>query len=138
MLAQRAVPLFLIVLISQVSGQEAKKELDQLQGEWTMLSREANGKASANTNWKLTIKGDQWKVTRPNDDMAGVGPEVTIKLDPSKNPKELDLNDRPGIYKLEGDTLTFCRPNGANAGRPKEFNSVGPNEIIVWKRAMKK
>src|SRR5215813_13219561 len=91
----RAVPFAIFVLIaSEVHGQDAKKELDQLQGEWTMLSREANGKASANTNWKLTIKGDQWKIARPNDDRVGAG--ATIKLDPSKNPKEIDLNDWKG------------------------------------------
>src|SRR5262245_63066236 len=113
-MSARAVPLFLVVLIAtDVSGQDVKKELDQLQGEWMMLSREVNGKPSANTNWKLTIKGDQWIVTRPDGDVTAV--QATIKLDPSKKPKEIDLiakgdRARPGIYKLEGDTLTFCRP----------------------------
>jgi uncharacterized protein (TIGR03067 family) len=137
-MSARAVPFFVVVLIaSEISGQDAKKELDDLQGEWTMLSRETNGKTSTNTNWKLTIKGDDWKVTRPNDDVSAL--QATIKLDPSKKPKEINLGNLPGIYKLEGDNLTFCRPaQSANADRPKEFNSVSPNEIIVWKRAMKK
>jgi uncharacterized protein (TIGR03067 family) len=142
-MAARAVPLFLLVLIvADVSGQDAKKELDQLQGEWMMSSRETNGKPSTNTNWKLTIKGDQWVVRRPDGDVAAV--EATIKLDPSKKPKEIDLITKKGsmigIYKLEGDTLTFCRPGPTkDAVRPKEFKTADtPNEIIVWKRTEKK
>jgi uncharacterized protein (TIGR03067 family) len=144
MSARALLPFFVLVLIATgVSGEEAKKELDQLQGEWTMHSRETNGKPSANTVWKLTIKGDQWTVTRPNGGVAAL--EATIKLDPSKKPKEIDLiakkgSSMIGIYKLEGDTLTFCRPGPSpNAERPKEFKTAdSPNEIIVWKRAEKK
>src|SRR5262245_39498696 len=143
-MSARAVSLFLVVLMAtNVSGQDVKKELDQLQGEWMMLSREANGKPSDNTNWKLTIKGDQWTVTRPDGDVAAV--QAKIKLDPSKKPREIDLISKggrsmSGIYKLEGDTLTFCRPGPSkNAERPKEFTTPdSPNEIIVWKRTVKK
>ncbi|MCI0458186.1 MAG: TIGR03067 domain-containing protein [Gemmataceae bacterium] len=143
-MSARAALLFVAVLIAaDVSAQDAKKELDKLQGEWMMFSREANGKKSDNTNWKLTIKGDQWTVTRP--DGEGVAVQAMIKLDPSKEPKEIDLilkGDRStrGIYKLEGDTLTFCRPGPSkNAERPKEFKTTdSPNEIIVWKRAEKR
>lgn len=143
-MSTRAVPLILVVLFAAgASGQDAKKDLDQLQGDWMMQSREANGNPSTNTNWKLTIKGDQWSVTRPDKDTAAL--QATIKLDPSKKPKEIDLMSKkgvfiPGIYKLDGDTLTFCRPGPSmNAERPKEFKTAdSPNEIIVWKRAVKK
>lgn len=142
-MSARAAPLFLVVLlVTSASGQDAKKDLDQLQGEWMMHSREANGKPSTNTNWKLTIKGDQWTVTRPDGGTAAI--QATIKLDPAKNPKEIDLMYKrgvssPGIYKLEGDTLTLCRPGPSmNAERAKEFKTTGsPNEIIVWKRTVK-
>jgi uncharacterized protein (TIGR03067 family) len=136
-------PLFLLMLIATgVSAQDSKKELDKLQGEWTMFSREANGNPSANTNWKLTIKGDQWTVTRPDKDVGGIN--STIKLDPSKKPKEIDLITKrgtiSGIYKLEDDTLTFCRPASIkNVERPKEFKTAdSPNQIIIWKRTVKK
>src|SRR5262249_38306810 len=87
--------------------------------------------------------GDQWTVTRPDGDVAAV--QAKIKLDPSKKPREIDLISKggrsmSGIYKLEGDTLTFCRPGPSkNAERPKEFKTAdSPNEIIVWKRTVKK
>jgi uncharacterized protein (TIGR03067 family) len=137
-MSARSVSFFLTILIATVvSGQDAKKELDQLQGEWTMFSRESNGQPSMNTRWKLTITGDKWKVTRPDSDEAAAG--ATIKLDPSKNPKTIDLGNLPGIYKLEDDTLTLCRPaQSMNANRPNEFKSDSSNEIIVWKRVGKK
>jgi len=137
-MSARIVPFFIVALIATVvSGQDANKELDELQGVWVMSSREVNGKPYDNTRFKLTIKGDQWKVTRPDDDVA-VKLE-TIKIDPSKSPKTIDLGNWPGIYKLEGDTLTLCRSAYVtNAARPKEFSSLNLNEIVVWKRAEKK
>lgn len=110
-----------------------KKELDKLQGEWTLVSREAKGKKSDETakNYKLTIKGDQW--------ILNPGPTATITIDASKDPKWIDLTKfAPGIYQLEGDTLTICRPT-SGTGRPKEFKATkdGANAVIVYKRTSK-
>jgi uncharacterized protein (TIGR03067 family) len=123
-------------------AQDAKKELEKLQGEWTMVSLEQRGKKVPDETvnlYKLTIKGDQWIVK------AGDGPEskVTFKIDPSKDPKTLDMTFKgadeetssQGIYKLEGDTLTLCRTVG-DRERPKEFKTTEEAGIlVVWKRA---
>jgi len=42
-----------------------------------------------------------------------------------------------GIYKLDGDTLTFCRPQASGGERPKEFKSTPGVVLIVYKRAGK-
>ena len=140
----RVVLPFAVVFLIAAAGaaQDTKKELEKLQGEWTMVSMETKGmKAPAEVvkKYKLTIKGDQWTVTTLN---AGEG-KATFKIDPSKNPKTIDLTFKvaeketpsQGIYKLEGDTLTLCRIAGGRE-RPKEFKTTEEAGIlVVWKRA---
>jgi uncharacterized protein (TIGR03067 family) len=143
MRTRAVLPCVVVVLIAAATpAQDAKKELDKLQGEWTMVSLEQRGKKvpeETAKQHKLTIKGDEWTVR------AGDGPEnkVTFKIDPSKDPKTIDMTfkvaDREipsqGIYKLEGDTLTLCRTAG-NLERPKEFKTTEKAGIlVVWKRA---
>ena len=75
---------------------------------------------------KLTFAGDKHTVKVGKDTIIG-----TQKLDPTKNPKEIDATDTEGpfkgkttqgIYKLDGDMFTVCfAPPGKD--RPKEFTS---------------
>jgi RNA polymerase sigma-70 factor (ECF subfamily) len=144
MVTRAVLPIvFLVVLIgTAVSAQEAKDELDGLQGQWVGVSREDRGKKMPDeiaTQRKLTIQGNRWIVKGRN------GPEgdFAIQTDPSKNPKTIDVTLKAdkgtftfvGIYKLEGDTLTVClRP--APRGRPEQFETTkqGGN-LEVWRRA---
>jgi uncharacterized protein (TIGR03067 family) len=120
-----------------------KKDLDQLQGDWTMVAMEFRGDKAGEEqvkNNKLTIKGDKWTVT-----IADRETKATFKIDPSKDPKTLDLtitiNDvitrSKGIYKLDGDTFTLCRTTG-DVERPKEFKTANTGAgLVVWKRVSK-
>jgi len=139
----RVVLPFAVVLLIAAGGpaQDTKKELEKLQGEWTMVSMETKGMKAGDKvvkQYKLTIKGDQWTVTT----LKG-GARATFKIDPSKNPKTIDLTfelnkkgtPSRGIYKLEGDTLILCRAAG-DRERPKEFKTTEEAGIlVVWKRA---
>ena len=122
----------------------AKKDLEKLAGTWVMESLEVDGKQVPEEKLKgttLEIKGDKYIVTTKDDKY-----EVTLKLDPGKKPKEIDMifpngaelpKVRKGIYELGEDTFKICRGQGDNQERPTEFGTW-PNTgvfLVVWKRS---
>ncbi len=138
-------------VVLEAKGQDPKKdaikkELGKLEGSWKLVSREAKGKKTAAEDlkdWHLTIKGDQWTQTYPGGVMQG-----TMRIDPGKDPKTMDLTFQApgrkiptrGIYALgsssEGDTLTLCRVSQPGLPRPKEFKTTDKAGLLfVWKRA---
>jgi len=135
----------LLVAVTQPAQDAVKTELDKLQGDWTMVSQEIRGQKTpeetAKQN-KLTVKGDQWTRSTAKGNVE----TVTFKIDPSKDPKTMDMtyvgpagkeSHWLGIYKLEGDTLTMCRVAGFKE-RPKEFKTTpDAGFLLVWKRAGK-
>ena len=115
-----------------------KQEREKLQGKWKLTSVARDGKErAAGFDFFVVIKGDKW------DDNG-----TTIQIDPSQNPKRIDLNYKKGpdgqapfekgIYKLDKDTLTvcICEPIG-EVERPKEFKSTEGHVIRVYKRTEK-
>jgi uncharacterized protein (TIGR03067 family) len=119
-----------------------KQELARLQGVWTMLELEANGRQAqpGEMKWILVIEGNQY-----NPGLGELSLEYTFRIDPSLTPKAIDLipQDGPergktirGIYALEGDTLKICRPLDSYGDRPAGFTTrPGSNTSrVVWKK----
>lgn len=145
MLMRATLPIAVVFMIAaDEPAKDTKKELELLQGEWTMVSMETLGRKSSERlvkASKLTITGDSWikKIGDKED-------KTTIQIDPSSNPKTIDLifkddNGKEkrnlGIYKLEGDILTQCYV-GVDSDRPKEFKTTAEQGIVtVWKRVKK-
>ena len=133
-----------IGLLSAAAQKEGadKKELEKFQGKWATASVMVDGEAEDEIKDRfLAIKGNK-ATFLDKDKERGTG---SMKLDPGKSPAHLDFTyeDGPakgttlkGIYKFEGDTLTFCY-GGFGKDRPNEFASrPGSGTIlIVQKRA---
>ena len=145
MVTRVLLPVVVVVLVAaSVPTQDTKEELEKLQGEWTMVSSERKGKKLDDKIvklYKLTITGDQWVVTVGGKQAS----EATFKIDPSKDPKTMDVTLQAGdqqvlalgIYKLQGDTLTQCRTE-PGLERPKEFKTTEEaRALFVWQRAKK-
>jgi uncharacterized protein (TIGR03067 family) len=105
----------------------AKKELDGLQGEWTLVSATRDGKDMPQDMVKAvkcTIKGDKFTIARDGKTVE----EGTLKLDATKKPKEIDMalsegkQTALGIYELSGDTYKLCYAP-PEKDRPKEFGA---------------
>ena len=134
------------VTISSAWAEEneaVKKDLAQLQGEWSMVSGSTDGQPMPDLllkQMKRVCKGDEATVT-----MAGqIYIKAKITIDPSKKPKTIDYQmtdgftkgkKQLGIYEVEGETFKSCfgKPG---AERPTGFTSK-PGDgrtLSVWKR----
>ena len=129
------------------AAEDAKKDLEKLEGTWLLVAGERDGKKFTEEEVKKTklfIKGDTFRI--PESSVA-TSQDGTIKMDPSKKPKEMDATTGSGpdkgkiwqgIYELDGDTYRVCfAPPGKD--RPKEFSSkAGSGHLLqVWKRQEK-
>ena len=126
-----ALPACLGLTVVLLAG-DAPAETKKLEGQWSIVVAEKNGqKAPADVlQLVLTISGNKLSLRHPDANVQGAERDFTFTLDPTKKPHWIDLvkaedpqkGDRgPGIYKLVGNELTICIPEGDNADRPTEF-----------------
>jgi uncharacterized protein (TIGR03067 family) len=115
----------------------------EFEGEWKLVSGVMDGK-------EMEASTVQWvkRVTHGNQTTVLAGPQTMLKVeftfDPSQSPQSIDYislagpnkgKTQLGIYKREGDLLTFCvAPPGAE--RPANFVSVAGDgrTLTAWKR----
>lgn len=137
------LPLALLIL-----GCGARPDKDQLQGSWTVVAADREGRpypgrigdqlvfAGDKVTVKAKIKGASGKVLKE------ASREYAYQLMPTKTPKEIDMTSTDAqpitlyvIYHLDGDTLKMCVP-GPGEGRPNEFvTKVGSSwEVQTLKR----
>lgn len=119
------------------------EEMAKFQGTWRQIAHERDGVADPpdERGWepRVTFTGDTFVVTLADGSTPIKG---TYKVDPTQQPKALDLTDTFGadagktflaIYALEGERLIFC---AADAGRerPTEFRTRPGQDLRVSQR----
>ncbi len=116
---------------------------EDLTGHWLMVSLVVNGEAVGEdlvSTARLEVDGTRYQPTY--DDVVV---KETIKIDRATTPRAIDFTyvDGPrkgekvrGIYKIEGDRYTMCRPIRAEDSRPVDFSSKTGSGLVlvVWAR----
>jgi uncharacterized protein (TIGR03067 family) len=143
-----ALALIAVLLLGSaaVPQDAVKKEMAQLEGEWSMVSGEANGQAMPR---ELVQTGK--RSAKEGETAITIGGQVYFKakfsIDSAKKPKAIDyvMTEGPtkgknhlGIYELDGDMLKFCFA-APGKDRPTEFTALEGSQrtLSVWKREQK-
>jgi uncharacterized protein (TIGR03067 family) len=136
-----------LVLRNADGAQDAiKKEMTQLEGEWSMVSGEADGQSMP----KAMVQSGK-RVAKDGKTTITMGGQVYFKarftIDPTQKPKAIDyaMTEGPtkgkthlGIYELDGDSVKFCFAAPGKA-RPTQFTAKQGSQrtLSVWRRIEK-
>ena len=131
--------MLVVAFVTVGRADSVQTELAKLQGKWSVEAIEENGVKEPDEEAKrfqVTIKGTNFLVN-----VDGKEESMTIKIDPEKSPKTIDMTPNygddkgkivPGIYELDGNKLRICAcPKG---DRPKKIASDKGMLILVLKR----
>ena len=127
------------------AGGKDGKKFAELDGTWTIIKMEIEGKSllEKGEKWKLIIKDG--KVTSDAKDAPKEAVDLSKFLDPSKKPKTITYPYEGkitfyGIYEVKGDELHVCgdgvdtaTEKNPEARRPKKFESE-EGLLLVFKR----
>jgi RNA polymerase sigma factor (sigma-70 family) len=116
---------------------KAQAELKKFQGTWVDIYSEKGGKEQEEVGeHQLKFDGEKFSIT----DHGEVHEQGTIKLDPSKDPKQIDLRMRDknneektalGIYTWDGENLKLCLGEVGGETRPADFTTKPESRFLV-------
>ncbi len=138
-----AVTALTIGLVSTAGSAEGGSDEERLAGRGVRASLVINGENAPEeqvATARLVIDGNHY-----TPKFVGMDLLETFRIDSETNPRSIDVTDTDGprkgetvkgIYKLEGDRYTMCRPLLAEALRPSEFVSKPESGlvVVVWTR----
>jgi uncharacterized protein (TIGR03067 family) len=114
-----------------------KEQLKKLQGTWVDISFEkAGAKLEKVGEHQLKIDGETFSLSHDGK----VEDKGTIKLDPSRSPREIDLQVREGknegktglgIYAWDGEDLKLCLGDLDGGTRPTDLTAMPENRVLI-------
>ena len=114
-----------------------------IEGEWRVASRLDGGKPTTDNNVWIFSAGGAAEIREPTD-QSGIS-KLTYTVSSDGMVKTIDFlegqgngkaDPRQGIYKMEGETLTFSFTLGTDA-RPTSFDPSPGRYVIALKRVQK-
>ena len=120
----------LCLLLAPVRAENLGNTVESLEGTWELTGVVDNGTiapADAIKGAKVVFSKELMTLISPDGEDKT---EYTIKLEPKKSPKAIDITPMegtfkgqtgPGIYELDGDTLRLCQPHRPSNSRPTKF-----------------
>jgi len=141
------VGAFICMAFAQTANDDkAKKDLEQLQGKWSMHALEINGKEVPPrqiVETFLEVKGDVYRTIVKKKEHLG----LRIKLNAGKNPREIDMilseggstKVFKGIYAVDKDEFKMCRAASPENERPTQFATWPDTNyfVVTWKKLPK-
>src|SRR5262245_3232187 len=111
--------LLAVAAVARPQDEAAKKDLKAMEGTWTATLHEADGKATSKeeaekVRAKLVVKDGKYTVYFNKEGAEKEVGRGTIKLDPAKKPKEIDVTVEAGpnkdkvmqgIYEIKADEM---------------------------------
>jgi uncharacterized protein (TIGR03067 family) len=134
--------LGIVLLIGLAVAGDAKDDLKKLEGTWKATHE---GK-----KLELQFAKDKFTITIGAEGEKGLVLKGTVKLDPKKTPKEMDLTITEGkdyngetalaVYDIDGDSLKWCANKPGEKMRPnalpdKEGETADGYLYLIFKRA---
>jgi uncharacterized protein (TIGR03067 family) len=131
----------MLALSVAIAGPASKEKTEQgkIEGNWIVEKYVQGGKENEKRKG-MHFKFADGKVMVQEEEAS----DIRYAADPKKTPATLDLISAagtiPGIYKIEGETLTICFSKSDKEGRPTKFESPDESPIVVMtlKRESKK
>ncbi len=142
---RRFTSVLCFLLASAALAAEPEGDLRALQGAWVIAEATLAGRDHIDDfeGMKLTVTESNYVI-----DFGKNSDKGTLKLDPAKKPKQIDLTTRkdgpfkgrnlPGIYELKGDTIVLCL-NSEQPDRPSAFEAKEktPMMLLTFQREKK-
>ena len=143
-----AIGCLLLGTAGLVAEDDAKKDLEALNGTWKYESVTFGGQklpADALKKAAFVFKDGKYTSINPEGKEEETG---TVKVDPSKKPKTIEFDitsgkdkgkKQLGIYTLEGDNFTLCMGMPGEDQRPTKLESAKGSKTVlaVMKREKK-
>jgi len=135
------VSVLFVGFIQAGSGNQGEAEL---QGSWDLQKIVVEGKPFPVevTGVKFIFAKNILTIVPPTDPSESF-PKQTLRFTvrPQAKPKSVDTTildgtekgwTIPGIYRIEGDSLTVCIPTARGIGRPKDFEAKEGSKLAVY------